>query len=334
MHPPYEDFQYYGCGAIETATQDAPLTQSRPTLPQLLALLEGESLLIRLRELARAEDKLSSADSASNGGIGKPQTHMLSKRYYYKYFFVSDRSEGLSLSSQLMIVPSSNSVFLVRDRLLSAVINPIKRREKLIVFSSSDSRFLILILYWVRRVRNHGHAVAETRERAEKRLWKRARDGGTMLAPTVLVPRRHCADLHNTCAVRSKSLLVEKAGGGSGLDLDDDGDGDNSLNDGPQDRCRHRYSEKGYGGVAGDGGGTMAPTGTVMSVQIVASGAETRYGWARKGDGGDGSATIKTTSVITPTAYITAVDQVTMVKVSLNAVQTGSRRWEYLGEKH
>ncbi len=34
-----------------------PLTQSRPTLPQVLVLLEGASLFIRLRELARVEDK-------------------------------------------------------------------------------------------------------------------------------------------------------------------------------------------------------------------------------------------------------------------------------------
>lgn len=89
------------------------------------------------------------------------------------------------------------------------------------------------------------------------------------MAPTVLVPRRHCAastasDGHMhlrgcstirvrcgtvraipllptsivcmTVEVQTKSLLVEKAGGGSGLDLDDDPDGDNSPNDGPQGR--------------------------------------------------------------------------------------------------
>ncbi len=55
-----------------TRVTDAPLTQSRPTLRQVLVLLEGASLLIRLRELARAEDKLSSAGSANNGGCSKP----------------------------------------------------------------------------------------------------------------------------------------------------------------------------------------------------------------------------------------------------------------------
>ncbi|PBK81012.1 hypothetical protein ARMGADRAFT_1091664 [Armillaria gallica] len=92
MYLPYADHQYDGCvflsflisafilivkfagdywGVQRTATRHAPLTQSRPTLPQVLVLLERESLFIRLREQARAEDKLSSAGSANNGGIGK-----------------------------------------------------------------------------------------------------------------------------------------------------------------------------------------------------------------------------------------------------------------------